>query len=478
MRRYPSFLLNATALLGAVLSVAQPAEAQGGHAALVELDAAIMPVTADFLARAIDKSADDGAEFLIIRLNTPGGLLDATRQIVNSIQTSRVPIVVYVAPTGAHAASAGTFLTAWAHVAAMAPVTNIGAASPVGAGGETLPETLQSKAQQDALALLDGIAETRGRDLDALRATVTDATAYSATAALELGIIDMIADDLDQLLVKLDGREICMRHDSSEAGASVCRETITLSTVGIEVRTLNRTVLEHFLGFLASPDVFFLLFIIGGILLLIEFVVPGLIVPGVAGAVLLALSFVAAGSLPVNIVGLALIVLAMVLFYVEIQVPGVSVAGAGGAICFVLGALLLFGGFTLPGLPEPRDLPSPDIRVNPWLIAGVAASAFGLLWFVVRDMALARKAGLATAAEPPTLVGREGVATTDLSPNGTVHVADELWSAVSHSGDTIPKDAEVTVVETEGLTVRVKHVRESGEYRSSRYDAEPQGSPE
>lgn len=459
MVRVVAILLIIAGLVGATAHVGI-VRAADRHAALVDIDDALMPVTADFLARAVDKAAGDGAQLLIVRLDTPGGLLDATRDMLDAIQSSPIPVVVYVAPDGAHAASAGTFLTAWAHVAAMAPVTNIGAASLVGPGGQELPDTIKAKATEDALALFRGIAEQRGRNSAALEQTVVEAKSFSATEALDLGIIDLIAEDLDDLLEALDGRSIVLKD-----------QTVVLDTDGIEVLTIQRTVVERFLTFLADPNVFFLLFIIGGIGVLIEFVVPGLIAPGVGGGILLALAFVAAGNLPVNFVGIVLLVLAVVLLFVELQAPGVGVAGAGGAICFVLGALLLFGGFTPPGLPEkPPDLPSPSLQVNIWLLAAVGASAFGLIWFVVRDIAAARRVGESAGASAPSLVGQTALAKTDLAPNGTVMLAGESWSALNDTGETIPEGAEVTVVKAEGLVLHVQHVLEAGEYRDSRYD--------
>ena len=466
MRRYFYLAAMVLGLLGAALSAGIDAEAQSGHAALVELDAPIMPATARFVSRAIEKAADDGARAIVIRLHTPGGLLDATREILVSIQESPIPVVVYVAPEGSHAASAGTFLTAWAHIAAMAPATTIGSASPVGAGGQDLPDTIKAKATEDALALFRGIAEERGRNAEALERTVIEAKSFSATEALEEGIIDLVAEDLDQLLTKIDGRTVKLKQG-----------TVVLETAGIELREIKATVLERFLSFLANPDVFFILFILGGLGLLIEFVVPGVVVPGVAGVVFLALAFLSAGSLPVNLVGVALLALALGLFYVEVQAPGVGIAGVGGGICFVVGALLLFGGFTPPGLPDrPPDLPRPSLGVSLWLIAGVAAALFGLLWFVVRDLAAARKAAGSAGPRQSPLIGQPALATTDLAPTGTVHVEGEAWSAISDSGETVPEGSEVTVSSIAGLVVRVQHALEAGEFRSSRYD-DPDGQP-
>ena len=415
----------------AVASGVAAADAEDPHAAIIELnDDIIMPVTAGFLERALDKAAEDGAELLIISLDTPGGLLTATNDMVEAMFAARLPVVVYVAPAGARAASAGTFITAAAHIAAMAPGTNIGAATPVSGGGEDLG----NKASQG-----------RGRNIDALEQTVFEAVSYTASEALENNIVDLIARDLDELLNMLDGRTVQLED-----------RTVMLQTSGLEIRTIERTILESFLGFIADPNVILVLMAIGGIGILIEIVVPGLLVPGITGAVLFALAFVAVGNLPVNFLGVGLLLLSMVLFYVEIQVPGTSVAGVGGAIAFILGALLLFGGFTLPGLPSTApEIPALGLRVSIWVVVGMSALVFALLAFVVRDMAKARKAGARARSDGSSPAGQTGFATTDLAPHGTVHVAGEYWSAVSDSGEPIEEGDEVIVLEADGLTLQV-----------------------
>ncbi|MDP7579702.1 MAG: nodulation protein NfeD, partial [SAR202 cluster bacterium] len=435
------------------------ADAEAGHAALIDIDDILMPVTNDFLERAIDVADKDSAQILIIRLDTPGGSLDVTREMVEAIGSARIPIVVFVAPSGAHAASAGTFLTAWAHLAVMAPTTSIGAATPVGSTGQELPETVGAKATEDALSLFRGIAESRNRNAEALESTVTDSKSFSSTEALNQGIIDFIADDLDDLISKLDGRSITLQGS-----------TVVLDTYGIEVLQIRRTVLEDFLVFLADPNVFFLLLIIGGIGVLVEIVVPGLIAPGVGGAILLLLAFVAAGNLPVNLVGVALLALAILLFYLELQAVGVGVAGVGGGICFVLGALLLFGGFAPPGiLGGSPDLPTPSTKVNIWLLVGVGFSILGLLWFVLRQLVEAKRVGESIRNTLQPLVGGIGITTTDLSPHGTVHLDGESWSGFSDDDHPIPKGADVKVTKTEGLVLHVTQVLHVGEFRDSRY---------
>ena len=408
----------------------------GDHAALITIDGVIEPISAGYLSRGIDKATGDEAQLAVVVVDTPGGLLSPTRDMVGDILASEIPIVTYVYPPGARAASAGTFVTAAGHVAAMAPATNIGAASPVAGGGEELPETLKSKATQDAAAFMRDIAAQRDRNADALESTVLNAASYSSSEALEENLVDLIAEDLDDLLRRLDGRTV-----------SLTSRDVVLETEGLALRAIDRTLVERFLGFLADPNIAFLLLAIGGIGVLVEVLNPGMIVPGLAGVIALALAFLAAGSLPVNWVGVGLLGLAMFLFFLEMQAAGIGVFGVGGAVSFVLGAFLLFGRF------DPEPIPAPSFGVSLWTIGVVSAILFAFLVLFFRGVLQARRASYPTPAQ--AIVGQEGVATTDLNPRGTVRVASELWSAVSDSGEPIPEGEDVMVTDIEGLTLKV-----------------------
>ena len=446
MRHKVALLLVILGFGGAIASQGvSAATAAGPHAALADIDGIIQPATARFLARAIDKAAEDRARLLIVTLDTPGGLFDSTRDMVESILSSSIPVVVYVAPSGAHAASAGTFITAAAHVAAMAPVTNIGAASPVSGSEEDLPETLEAKAKQDVAALIRSIAKNRGRNAEALEATVLEAKSYSASEALENNLIDVIAQDLDDLMAKLDGRTVQL------GGGDV-----VLDTGGLEIIEIETTVLEDILGFLANPTVALVLLWLGIIGVFLEFFLgAGLILPGVVGIVFLALAFVGMGQLPVNWAGFALIAAAMALFYFEIVVfPGLTVFGVLGAIFLAAGGLLLFGDFALPGF-EPQPIETPSFRVNPWVVGAIAASTFAFFIFLVRDMVAAKRSGGAGSTAVTSPVGQLGTAMTALNPTGTIRVAGEQWTAVSDSGEEIGEGEEVMVVEADGLTLKV-----------------------
>ena len=436
MRRVLALLSVLMGFCGFIVASLPNAAASGPHVALLAIDVPIQPTSGRFLSRGIDLATDEGAQFIVVRLDTPGGLLASTRVMVEKILASEIPVVVYVAPPGARAGSAGTFIVASAHVAAMAPATNIGAASPVGPGGEDLPETIKSKATQDAAAFIRTIAEERGRNAEPLEQTVLSAASYTATEALENGIIDLIAEDIDDLLSKLDGRAVKLRDGE-----------VVLDTAGLEVREISRTPVERFLGFLADPNVAFLLLTIGGIGILVELLHPGLIAPGLGGLIALALAFVALGNLPVNWVGVGLLGLAMVLFVLELQAPGLGIFVVGGAISFVLGAFLLFGGFSPPAIPTP------SFRVSLWVIGAVSGILFAFLVTFFRTILQARRARYPTTSQK--LVGQLGTTTTPLNPRGTVQVASELWSAVSDSGESIPEGEEVIVLEVEGLTLKV-----------------------
>ncbi len=443
MRKALSIALIAVGFGGAFLSFwVSTVNAQAPHGVVVEIDEPIQPSTASFLERVVNEAEDGGARFVVIRLDTPGGLYDSTRDIVETILESEIPVIVYVSPSGAQAASAGTFIATAGHITAMANGTNIGAASPVDQRGGPLPEPLGSKATNDAAAFLRSIAVERERNADALNDTVTKALAYSASEALNRDVIDFVAKDLDQLLSTVDGTRVDLFDGSS----------YVLDTSGVDLRTVDKTVLERFLAIISNPNVAFLLLVIGAIGLFIEFMAPGLFAPGIVGVLCLVTAFVALGNLPVNWVGLALLAFALVLIFAELKSPGVSFFGAGGVVSFVLGAVLLFGGFT------PGPIEGPSFRVNYWLIGGVTVTLAGFLLFVVRDILMAQKIeerhatkGITTAA----LVGTTGVVSAELAPSGMVFVGGEEWGAVSDTGDSIEEGAEVVVTEVEGLTLKV-----------------------
>ncbi len=433
----------ATFSLGLIGQVS--AQEQGGHALVAQVDGIINPVSQRHIAKSIERGEEEGAEVVIILLDTPGGLLSSTRKIVQGLLEAKVPTVVYVSPRGAQAASAGTFITAAAHFAVMAPGTNIGAATPVGGGGEDLPDTLESKATNDAAALMRAIAAERGRDADKLEATVRKALSYSANEAVEGNVVDFIASDLDDLLAQLDGQVV-----------QIGGRTVTLKTGDIPVQKLEMSLVDKFLFILADPNISFLLFSIGGLAVVIEVIHPGLIFPGVTGVILLVLAFVSFGNLPVNWAGAALIILAGALIVAEFYVSGFGVLGIGGIVAFILGSMLLFSHF---GTPSPT---APSIRVSLWVLVPFAVIVLGGGGWVMWSILSSRK-GKAQAELSPQ-IGQVGEVVEELSPRGLIRLQTELWTAVSEGRSTISPGQYVRVVSQEGamLTVRPEVAAESG----------------
>ncbi len=430
--------LLALGLMGSVM-----AQSASPSALVLEIDGAINPVKVQYLERALELAGDTEAPLLIIRLDTPGGLLDSTRKMVEIQLESEIPTVVFVAPRGSQAGSAGTFVTAAANFAVMAPGTNIGAATPVSATGQEMDETLANKVTNDAAALIRSIADERNRNGERLEDTVTRGASYTAREAVRLGMVDFIASDVDDLLRQLHGRTV-----TTKSGAW------TLDTEDMPTRSVTPSLLERFLEFLAHPDVAFLLLTIGGLAVVIELFNPGMIIPGVVGAVLLILAFLALGSLPVNWAGAALIILAMVLGFLETQVTGFGVLGVGAIICLILGGFLLFAQF---GDPSPTLAP---ISVNPFLIVATSVTLGGgllyLLWSIRRSQAADQ------GENTLQLLGQIGTVTTELSPRGVVQMEDGSWTAVADDGSSIGRGARVIVVEVNDLVLSVIPLDEMG----------------
>ena len=414
------------------------AQSTAGSSAVVtgRIDGPIDPSAARILKDWIEDAESRGASLFVLELDTPGGTFDATRDIAGTMLDSSVPVVVFVTPSGARAASAGTFIVAAGHVAAMSPGTNIGAAAPVKESGEDLPETLKAKATQDAAAFLREISARRGRNSEALERTVFEAASYNVQEALELDIIDLSANDIADLVSKVDGLTVTV--------GGIER---TLSTAGAAVEHVEADPVQRFLKWLANPQLVFIMLAAGGILILIETLSPGGWVAGITGAGLLVLAFLGMGSLPVNWVGLVLIGVGLVLFFWELQAPGWGGFGLAGGVSFVVGGFLLFGDSSIPGLPAP------DVRVGFGVLGGTAlfmAVSLAGLWY------FARKAkSLITLPRESEVVGQTGVVRMTLEPKGTVQVANELWTAESDSGEKIESGESVVVAEVEGVTLRV-----------------------
>ena len=420
------------------------AQDEDPHVALVSIDGAIDRLSARFLSRGIRQASSSGAQLVVVTLDTPGGFLSSTRDMVVSMLSAEIPVAVYVSPPGARAASAGTFITAAANFAVMAPGTNIGAASPIAAGGADLPETLAKKINEDTRAFIRSIAVARGRNSQALEETVTIARSYSAAEAIELNVVDIIAADLADLLVQLDGRT-----------AQTASGPVVVRTKNADVREIKRTLLEMFLGVLADPNLAFVLLTIGGLGILAEFLTPGFIGPGVVGAIALALAFLGMGQLSVNWIGAGLILFAMVLFFLEAQEAGIGIFGIGGVISFLLGAFLLFGGyFSTPDISEPGS------GVSLWLIGGFGG---GMGVVLATFLYLLRPTGSSTGDYSRSGQGpasQVAVVVSDLDPMGKVRIGEEEWDATTDLQGAIPEGEEVRVLEAYGGVLKVARKEE------------------
>ena len=406
------------------------------HALIMQVDGVINSVNGRFVSRAIEQSEEDRATLLIIELDTPGGLLGSTREIVQLLLESPIPIAVFVSPKGARAGSAGTFITAAGNFAVMAPGTNIGAAAPISSNGGDLEDTLASKVENDAAALIRSIAQTRGRNQDKLEATVRSAASYSAQEALADNVVDLIAENVDELLSKLDGLSV---HTSLG--------TVVLETDGLEIRSFKKSILEHFLEVISDPNVSFLLLMVGGLGIVVEIFNPGLVGPGVIGVICLLLAFLALGNLPVNWAGVVFILLAVVLIVLEIAVSGFGILGVGATVSLIVGGFLLFNQF---GDISPYQ---PFFNVNRWLlygssgVVGVAMTYVGLSAYQLRREVSPEKSH--------SLIGMQATVTAELSPRGIVLVGNETWTAISDDGRVITTGEAVEVQSEDGLVLTV-----------------------
>jgi membrane-bound serine protease (ClpP class) len=410
--------------------------AQSPYVLVLRVDGVINPVKERLIQRAIKRAEVDQATLLVIELDTPGGLLDSTRKIVESMLAANVPTAVYVSPRGAQAGSAGTFITAAANFAVMAPASNIGAATPVSGAGEDLPETLANKAANDAAALLRSIAQERGRNADKLEETVRQGASFTAMEAVELNVVDFMAEDLADLLARLNGQTV-----STNSG------TLTVDTRDLPVRRVNGTFLDHFLEFISDPNVTFILITIGGLGLVIELFNPGLYVPGVVGVISLLLAYLALGNLPVNWAGVAFILLAIGLAVLETQVAGWGVLGVGAIASFLVGGLILFTQF------GDRSPTLPPMSVNLWLLGSVILVLALALLYLLRLVYQTRRGDV--SPDHPPLVGELGIVTSDLNPRGVVELASETWTAVSLDDTVIPAGESVIVTQRDGLILTV-----------------------
>lgn len=424
-------VLAPAGLVVAALGLLSPgASAQGASPVVVQLpiDGVVDPFVADHIEDGIASAEDESAEAVLITLDTPGGLDSSMRQITQAILNARVPVIGFVSPQGARAASAGTFILLSTNIAAMAPATNIGAAQPVGLSGAVASE----KALNDAAKYIVSIAERRGRNAEWAESAVRESESVSAEEALELGVIDLIASDVPSLLLEVDGTTVELADG----------ETVTLDLAGATVRQEDLGVFAGFLHALLDPNLAFIFFWLGLALIVAEFFIPGG-VAGTLGALMFVSSLVALGMLPVQLIGVVLLVASVVFFVLELLHPGVGLPAIAGVISLVLGGLFLF------------DTSVPGVAVSPLLIVPVAAFAAFFFLVVIRQAMRLRHRGVTTRDEQ--LVGAEGTVVRTLDPTGVVQVAAEEWTARSLHGRPRRGD-RVRVVKMEGLTLEVEPV--------------------
>ena len=428
-------------LIWALIVFSSPVHAQGEAPLVLYLtaDGALTPAMKEYLIRGIELAENRGAEALIFQLDTPGGAIDLMTEMVEVIRASQVPVVVYIAPRGAMAGSAGTVITLAGHASAMAPETAIGAASPVGSQGEDLGETMEAKTKNILKATVRSLAEKRGeKAVDLAERTIEEAEAVSASEALEIGLIDFIATDVEDLLRQLDGFVVV-----TSAGEQ------TLQTQGAEVQTVDALFIEQLLGILTNPTVVFLLLTIGVQSILIELSSPGGWVAGFIGVVCLSLAAYGLGVLPVNWFGAVFLVIAFVLFIFDIKAPTHGALTAAGVVSLIIGSLVLFNS---PQMPSFQRVPVP-------LIIGTSMAS-GALFFVVMMFAV-RAQTIPVRMGIESLVGRVGVARSNLQPDGLIHVGGEQWSAELAPGEEpLARGERVEVISVQGLKLIVRKVKE------------------
>jgi membrane-bound serine protease (ClpP class) len=422
-----TFVLLMAGIAGACAGVS----AQDGAVHILRADAQVNPVLQGYIDRGISDAENQNASAVVIEFNTPGGLVSSMERIVQRIQASEVPVIVYVSPEGGRALSAGLFITVTAHVAAMSPATTIGAATPIMGTGDDIEGAAGRKILNALIAYGREISEERGRNADWVELAIRDAVTAGAREAVELNVVDYVARDINELLDIAEGREVNVRG-----------RMVTLEGLSDAPRVNNNmTWAERLLLLLSDPNIAFLLLSLGGLGLLVELLNPGLLVPGIFGTIFLILAFFSLGTLPVNWAGVALIILAFILFAAEVFVSGFGVLGIGGAVALIAGGLLL------------TSSEDPDFQVARWLVVavGIIFAAFSIL--IITAIVKARRMPTFTGAS--AMVGAGAVARSDLNPEGTVFLQGEQWHAVAEDGP-VREGENVIVTAVKGLTLRVR----------------------
>jgi membrane-bound serine protease (ClpP class) len=411
------------------LARAVAAQAASAPVAVIELDGAITPVTSRLLTAAIERAQAERDQALVVKLNTPGGLERSMRTMVQSILNSEIPVIVYVAPTGARAASAGVFITIAAHVAAMAPATNIGAAHPVAVGGGDTGKEMGKKIENDAAAFARSLAAERGRNVEWAEKAVRASVSATEREAVKLKVVDLVADSVPDLLAKIDGRTV-----------KTARGNVTLATKDAPVKLIEVRFRDRFLALITDPNIAYILMMVGMLGIFFELQNPGATLPGVIGGISLILAFFAFQSLPINWAGVLLILFGVALLIAEIKIASHGVLTVGGVVAMVLGSFMLY------------EAPEAGFRVSWTVILPTVGATAGLVVWAV-------SAGVRAMLRSPVtgssgMVGRLAVTRSALGPEGQVQVDGEIWRAVSDGG-AIAAGEQVRVMAVDGLTLTV-----------------------
>ena len=439
MRQVRLFLFGGFIAVAALLLACNSGpDTSPGAVHVLTTDGVVNPVMDRYIDRGIGAAENREAAAVVIRLDTPGGLLSSMDDIIQTILASEVPVIVYVSPSGGQAASAGTYITYAAHGAAMSPATVIGSATPISGTGADLEGDLRNKVIENSVEKIRDLAALRGRNADWAEDAVRKGISAPSSEAVGLNIVEYIADDLDDLLQQIDGQSVELQGG----------EEVVLETAGAEVAFNNRNLVERFLDVLADPNIAFLLLSLGSLALFIELFNPGSIVPGVFGVIALVMAFFSLSVIPFNWAGVALIMFAFILFGLELFVTSGGVLGVGGAVALVLGGLMLTSG---------NDA---EFRVSEELIIAVAIGLGAMVMFVfvnvMRIRTMPAKVGMST------FVGRTVVARSALAPEGFVMMDGEIWTAEAEEGEIKPGD-NVIITQIKGLRLKVRKQKPEGD---------------
>lgn len=401
---------------------------------VITVDATINPATADFIHQSIERARESGAECLVIRLNTPGGLLKSTRAIVSDLLTAKIPVIVYVAPAGAQSASAGSFITLAAHIAAMAPGTNIGAAHPVGLQGGEKDSIMNEKATNDAAAFIRTISEKRHRNVHWAEDAVRKSISITETEALKDSVIDLIARSVRELLNSVDGRKV-----------DVNDVPVALKTKDAEIKEIEMDWKYKILDLLSDPNIAYIFMMLGTLGLVFELYNPGSIAPGVIGVICIILAFYSLHTLPINYAGLALIIVGIILFLLEIKITSYGLLTVGGVISLLLGSIMLIR----------SDSALEFIHISWGIIIPTVLCTAAFFLFAIGMGIRAQRRKPTTGVEG--IVGETGEAMTGLNPEGQVRVHGEIWKATSSEG-MIPAGSKIKVEKVENLRLTVRRI--------------------